>query len=83
MAGLNSHYGSELHLLRMLGRHRQYFDRLVLGETAAASVEWLDFPSGEMRLDKDGNSSWDKEWHQLHFLEDERAKTAWMEAWPN
>jgi hypothetical protein len=58
MAGLSARYGSELHLLRMLGRHRKYFDRLVLSETAADSVEWLDFPSGDMRLDKHGIPSW-------------------------
>jgi hypothetical protein len=29
VARLNSEYGSELHLLRMLGRHRDYFDRKV------------------------------------------------------
>jgi hypothetical protein len=83
MAGLNAHYGSELHLLRMLGRHRQYFDRLVLSETAADSVEWLDFPSGDMRLDKNGEPHWDREWHQLNFLKkDHPARIAWRERWP-
>ena len=83
MAGLNASYGSELHLLRMLGRHRQYFDWLVLNETAAHRVEWLDFPSGDRRLDKQGDASWDREWHQLNFLPDaDPAKTAWGNAWP-
>ena len=82
MAGLNAGYGSELHLLRMLGRHRQYFDQLVLTETTADEVEWLDFASGDMRLDKRGNSRWDEEWHQLNFLaEEEPAKIAWSAAW--
>ncbi|MGH6832986.1 MAG: hypothetical protein ACRECM_08200, partial [Methyloceanibacter sp.] len=35
MARMNAGYGSELHLLRMLGRHRQSFDRQVLAETGA------------------------------------------------
>jgi hypothetical protein len=37
MARLNSEYGSELHLLRMLGRHRDYLDRKVRGASAVAS----------------------------------------------
>jgi hypothetical protein len=49
MARLNSEYGSELHLLRMLDRHRDYFDRKVCGVTGTDYVEWRDFPSGEMR----------------------------------
>ena len=61
MVGLNARYGSELHLLRMLGRHRSYFDLQVLTETAADGVEWLDFPSGDVRMDKTGNPFWDRE----------------------
>ena len=64
MARLNA--GSELHLLRMLGRHRDYLNRKVCESTQAEHVEWLDFPSGEKRRDKQGNILWDREWHQLH-----------------
>jgi hypothetical protein len=84
MAGLNPNYGSELHLLRMLGRHRDYFNRKVCEATGADSVEWRDFPSGEMRRDGRQNVLWDREWHQLQFLPgDDPARIAWDAAWPS
>jgi hypothetical protein len=83
MARLNPSYGSELHLLRMLGRHRDYLNRKVCEGTRAEHVEWLDFPSGEKRTDKQGNVLWDREWHQLQFLPPaDLAKKAWQAAWP-
>jgi hypothetical protein len=83
MARMNSEYGSELHLLRMLGRHRRYFDRKVRDATGADHIEWRDFPSGQMRRDKEGHVLWDREWHYLQFLsDDDPARTAWDGAWP-
>jgi hypothetical protein len=76
MARLNPAYGSELHLLRMLGRHRKFLDRLVLEVTKAEAIEWLDFPSGEVRFDKQRNAMWDREWQHLRFLPDGDAATA-------
>ena len=60
MARMNADYGSELHLLRMLGRHRKYFSLEVCNATGAHDVAWLDFPSAEMRLDKQGKPIWDR-----------------------
>jgi hypothetical protein len=40
---MSSKYGSELHLLRYLGRHRDDFDKRVIAETGGDSVKWLDF----------------------------------------
>jgi hypothetical protein len=54
MARLNAGYGSELHLLRMLGRHREYFNGKIRDATGADGIEWLDFPSG------DGRTCWGK-----------------------
>ena len=68
MARLNPNYGSEMYLLRMLGRHRRYFSQKVGETTGAEQVEWLDFPSGKKRIDKRGNVLWDREWQQLQFL---------------
>src|SRR5262249_47496812 len=83
VARLNPNYGSELHLLRMLGRHRNYLSRKVRDATRADDVEWLDFPSGKMRRDKQGNILWDREWHHLEFLQnDDSARKAWEAAWP-
>jgi hypothetical protein len=83
MARMNAAYGSELHLLRMLGRHRGFFDRHLCIATGADDVEWLDFPSGEMRRDKSNIPTWDREWHHLQFLADgDPAKIAWDNVWP-
>jgi hypothetical protein len=83
MARLNPGYGSELHLLRMLGRHRDFFDRRVLQATGAEAVEWRDFPSGAMRRDSNGVITWDQEWHHLEFLPiSDPARIAWERAWP-
>jgi hypothetical protein len=83
MARLNASYGSEFHLLRMLGRHRRFFDSQVCDAIGADRVEWLDFPSGEMRRDKNGKPIWDREWTRLDFLQfDDPACIAWQSAWP-
>jgi hypothetical protein len=39
MARLSPSYGSELHLLCMLGRHRTYFSRKVCEATGADEVD--------------------------------------------
>jgi hypothetical protein len=77
-------------LLRMLGRHREYFGRKVLEAIAADEVGWLNFPSGEKRVAKDERPEkqertlWDHEWRQLDFLPqpDHEARRAWSAAWP-
>jgi hypothetical protein len=87
---LNSKFGSELHLLRILGRHRAYFDAKLLAVTGADHIEWLDFPSGEMRRpsgemrrDISENVLWDREWQQLNFLPPgDSGASAWKGAWP-
>lgn len=83
MGRLNASYGSELHLLRMLGRHRKFFDAKVRAVTGADAVEWCDFPSGKRRRDKQGNILWDREWRRLDFLpEQDPAREAWRKDWP-
>lgn len=85
MAGLNAHYGSELHLLRLLGRHREFFNRKVLAATGAEGIEWRDFPSGEVRaFDKKKRPTWDWEWDHLNFLgKGDAALEAWAQDWPS
>jgi hypothetical protein len=83
MARINASYGSELHLLRMLGRHRKFFDKRVCDEVGAEGIEWCDFPSGNKREDENGHVSWDREWQHLEFLPHCRsAKKVWDAAWP-
>ena len=77
MAEMGIGYGSECHLLRYLGRHRQYLDRQVLKVVGAQSVEWLDYPFDTSRTWLDG------EWKGLRFLEDSSpAHAEWLKAWP-
>ena len=55
-------YGSEWHLLRYLGRHRDGLDRSVREATKSDGVSWLDFrPSGS-------NQFFDGEWEGIDFL---------------
>jgi hypothetical protein len=75
-AGSGSH-GSEHHLLRYLGRHRNRLNACVLetigmGET----IDWLDF---HFAADKSGT---DAEWKGLDFLEDKYLQNDWTEFWP-
>lgn len=43
MGKMNANYGSELHLLRWLGRHRDAFNRKVYEATGLDVSRWLDF----------------------------------------
>ena len=36
-------YGSEFHLLRWMGRHREQFDKAICGVLDASEIRWLDF----------------------------------------
>lgn len=44
MADMSAGFGSECHLLRYLGRHRNLLDQRVLNLTGADTVTWLDHP---------------------------------------
>lgn len=80
-------YGSECHLLRYLGRHRQRLNRAVGGATGATDIEWLDFPfstePGIVNL-AGRSAPWpDAEWKALEFLPDAHpARIAWQDFWP-
>lgn len=70
-------YGSEWHLLRYLGRHRQELDRRVLAEVGGDGIEWLDF-----RFDA-ATPFGDRELRGLEFLPaDHPARFAWRTFWP-
>jgi hypothetical protein len=75
-------YGSEFHLLRMLGRHRTQFDTRLLDELktdgvrSAEWIEWLDAPFNPEDMTKDG------ELKSMDFLP-ERGGAAWKDFWPD
>ena len=44
MGKIGCGYGSEWHLLRYMGRHREKFDQVIINEVGAGGrIEWLDF----------------------------------------
>lgn len=77
-------YGSEFHLLRMLGRHRSAFTKEVcMAIGGKVMVDWFDFPYSERR-----DEYFDREYTNLDFLENlginsllENEK--YYEYWPN
>lgn len=77
MGKLGYGYGSEWHLLRLLGRHRSHLDREVLRACKGESVKWLDFPYAE-------HERWqDAEWKGLDFLPaNSPVREVWSEYWP-
>lgn len=46
MGKMGNGYGSEFHLLRYLGYHRQELNRAIEKETGGLVTEWLDFAFG-------------------------------------
>jgi hypothetical protein len=77
MAEIGDGYGSECHLLRYLGRHRDCFNDMVRSIVGADAVRWLDFHF-------DSTKRWlDGERKGVDFLPaDHPASLAWSRAWP-
>jgi len=77
MGRIGHGYGSEWHLLRYLGRHRDLLDRVVRETTGCGDLEWLDFGF-------DPTNPWhDAEWKGLDFLnEDTALQDSWRNYWP-
>ena len=72
-------YGSEFHLLRWIGRHRNEFDSRIKSLLNIDNVCWLDFEFAS------GKAIPDKEIIGLNFLDKEKNKSAislWKEEWP-
>lgn len=78
MSEIGYGYGSEWHLLRYLGYHRQALSAAVAASTGASQVDWLDFPSDKRRRFLDA------EWEGVGFLrEPSRVLEAWGRFWPS
>jgi hypothetical protein len=77
MARMGVGYGSECHLLRFLGRHREQLDRLVLDALGGVALRWCDYPFNPAAPWLDG------EWKGIGFLRDAAAlEPAWKATWP-
>ena len=73
-------YGSsEFHLLRYLGRHRNYLNKRIVAAIGCEQVRWLDSLAGS---DQYGQPR-DAVWKQLDFLPaGSPARKSWSEFWP-
>lgn len=78
MGKIGHGYGSEWHLLRYLGYHRQYLDTQVLALTGAQSLDWFDFRF----LMPNKSSKHDGEHIGVSFIEDPQVHESWRVFWP-
>jgi len=78
MSEIGYGYGSEWHLLRYLGYHRQALSAAVGASVGASDVDWLDF-----RFDKRCRFL-DAEWEGIKFLrEPPLVQEEWGQFWPS
>lgn len=83
MATLGLGYGSEFHLLRLLGRHRNTFDSKILSalDYKDNRIEWLDFKYDSKQFIPD------REYIGIEFLENLSnyldLKNSWTKYWPS
>ncbi len=75
MGDLHAQYGSELHLLRYLGRHRHQLHKHIETVIPGRMIDWIDF-----NFDP---SNFDAVWLGVDFLPDYLpAKDRWKNFWP-
>ncbi len=83
MAKLGYGYGSEFHLLRMLGRHRNSFDLKILTALGYTDkkINWIDYKYDSKQFIPD------RELIGIEFLADlpnfQQLKTSWSKHWPS
>jgi len=76
MGKMGNGYGSEFHLLRYLGYHRNELGRELEKATGGRVIEWLDFAFG-------GEEKLDREWKGVDVVDPASGvKSAWQEFWP-
>ena len=82
MAEMGLGYGSEFQLMRFLGHHRNYLNRIIQNAlNNEGAIEWLDFPVNENRCSGDG------EWTGIECFKGNRddyndIKDKWRDFWP-
>lgn len=81
MAKIGYGYGSEWHLLRFLGYHRNHLNDQIEAQTGMKVKDWLDLKFSEKKIKLD----LDDEYEGLEFLnENQRSGTEikWKDFWP-
>lgn len=77
MGKIAAGYGSEWHLLRFLGRHREFLDSKVIEETGGLKIDWLDFAFS------DRSALYDRELTGLEFIDALPVLDKWKAFWPS
>lgn len=72
-------YGSEWHLLRYLGYHRQELSSRAAKLVGCRSVDWIDCQFSGVNKPK----RQDREWQGVEFLRDPAVKAQWKQFWPS
>jgi len=76
MGKMGNGYGSEFHLLRFLGYHRDKLNDEIKQVTGGRVIDWLDFGFG-------GGGKLDSEWKGVDFVNSPSGvKSAWQAFWP-
>jgi hypothetical protein len=78
MGKIGHGYGSEWHLLRHLGYHREYLSKKTLSLTGGISIEWLDFNFSE----ENAPLRDDRELLGFEFINDTQVQEKWKSFWP-
>lgn len=78
MSTIGYGYGSEWHLLRFLGYHREYLSNQVLNITGGKNISWLDFGFSK----KYAYLNNDRELVGLEFVKDPKILNNWKNFWP-
>ena len=78
MGKIGHGYGSEWHLLRFLGYHRDAFSRQVRAEIGSEELSWLDFKFSH----KNKACGRDTEYNGLDFITDPDVLRNWYAFWP-
>jgi hypothetical protein len=71
-------FGSEWHLLRYLGYHRNYLSQKILDVTGGESISWLDFRFSK----KYAYLNNDREHVVIEFIKDRNVINNWKQFWP-
>lgn len=71
-------YGSEWHLLRYLGYHRECLQNSILESTGGSQIQWLDF--GFSTVNQPLHQ--DQEWQGIDFIHEPEIRKKWNGFWP-
>jgi len=71
-------YGSEWHLLRYLGYHREFLNDQIKAEISGEDISWLDFNFSN----ENKNCLRDSEWNGLEFIKNPDVLRSWHAFWP-